>query len=240
MKGKLNSLLWKNWPWLAAKRQAFGNNVILDNAEFMNAYIQLISEERILLSVREMYNIYYHVLRCKELDGDMAEVGVFRGGSAKLIRMFKGKARLLLFDTFVGMPATDKTKDEHGLGDFSETSLEQVQAYVGDGPDLEYRKGFFPGTVDDSVAARKFSFVNLDVDIYQSTLDGLNFFYPRLTEGGVIISHDYSSNFCGGVRAAFDLFCQENNIVAIPLWDTQCLILKAPIPHRITARTAAH
>jgi hypothetical protein len=239
LKTKLNYVLWKKWPWLAIKRHALRNNSVLDNAEFMDAYLNLISEARILLSLRDMYNIYYYVLRCKKLEGDMAEVGVFQGGSAKLISTFKGNAKLHLFDTFAGMPTTDDSKDHHKPGDFIETTLEQLQAYLENYSNIEYHKGYFPNTVDSAVASRTFSFVHLDVDIYQSTLDGLNFFYPRLADGGVIISHDYSSHSCAGVKAAFDLFCGENHVVAIPLWDTQCLLMKGPATSQVTAQIAA-
>jgi hypothetical protein len=168
----------------------------------------------------------------------MAEVGVFQGGSAKLISMFKGNAPLHLFDTFAGMPTTDQTKDKHQVGDFADTTLEQVQAYLAKYPRILYHKGYFPATVDSEIASRTFSFVHLDADIYQSTLDGLNFFYPRLTSGGVIISHDYSSHGCDGVKAAFDLFCAKNNVVALPLWDTQCLLMKGPPAGPVTAQIA--
>ena len=33
----------------------------------------------------------------------------------------------------------------------------------------------------------------LDADRYQATLDGLDFFYPRLSPGGFIFVHDYHS-----------------------------------------------
>ena len=52
-----------------------------------------------------------------------------------------------------------------------------------------------------------FSFVHLDVDLYQSTKDGLAWFYPRLNRGGILISHDYSN--ADGVRKAFDEFFAE-------------------------------
>jgi len=232
-------LLWRKWPRRIVETGLLNNNTVLDNAEFMAAYARLIDEAKIMISLRDMHNIYEQVLRCKKLDGDMAEVGVFRAGSAKLISLFKGDTRLHLFDTFGGMPATDEKIDWHTSGDFAATSLEDVQAYLHDFTGIEYHKGFFPDSIDAATASRTFSFVHLDVDIYRSTLDGLNFFYPRLTDGGVIITHDYSSRTCAGVKAAFTEFCRANNVKAYPVWDTQCLIVKGPIEAAFTARTAA-
>jgi len=226
IKDQINSLIWRKLPWLAIKLHSVGNNTVLQDSKFMAAYWETISEGQVFLSLRDMYNLYHYVSLAKNLDGDMAEVGVFQGRGAKIISLFKGDSRLHLFDTFEGMPTTDKAKDSHhATGDFSETSLEQVQTYLKSYSYIEYHKGRFPETTA-SVSSKSFSFVHLDADIFQSTLDGLNFFYPRMVEGGFIIAHDYSSATCSGVKAAFDVFVQKTNVFPVPLWDTQCLLIK--------------
>ncbi|MDR1267790.1 MAG: TylF/MycF family methyltransferase [Holosporales bacterium] len=48
---------------------------------------------------------------------------------------------------------------------------------------LVFRKGYFPDTAA-SDADEKFAFVSLDTDLYQPIHAGLEFFYPRLHEGG--------------------------------------------------------
>src|SRR2546430_11261444 len=45
---------------------------------------------------------------------------------------------------------------------------------------------------------------HIDVDLYTSTLACLEFFYPRLVPGGILLSHDYS--LLTGVKAAFTEF----------------------------------
>ena len=69
-------------------------------------------------------------------------------------------------------------------------------------------------------------FVHLDLDIYQSTLDALGFFYPRLTKGGILISHDYRRLSAPGVKKAFQEFFANKVEPVVLLWDTQCLIVK--------------
>ena len=72
---------------------------------------------------------------------------------------------------------------------------------------------------------KKFSFVHLDVDLYKSTLDCLKYFYPRVSRGGVIISHDYPNS--DGVNKAFDEFFQDKpEIIIEPFATGQCLIVK--------------
>jgi hypothetical protein len=69
-----------------------------------------------------------------------------------------------------------------------------------------------------------FSFVHLDVDLYQSTLSGLEWFYPRLNRGGVLISHDYT--IAKGVRKAFDEFFIDKPECLIELSGSQVAFVK--------------
>jgi O-methyltransferase len=44
------------------------------------------------------------------------------------------------------------------------------------------KKGYFPETAQG--LNETFCFVNLDMDLYQPTIEGLRFFYSRMTGGG--------------------------------------------------------
>ena len=73
----------------------------------------------------------------------------------------------------------------------------------------------FPGT-SDPIKDKTFSLAHIDVDLYQSTVDCLNFFYPRMQAGGVIISHDAH---LGGVNKAFEEFFKgkPEPIIMLPM-----------------------
>jgi hypothetical protein len=66
-------------------------------------------------------------------------------------------------------------------------------------------KGWIPSGFSD-VEEVTFSFVHLDVDLYQPTLDSLQFFYPRLPPGGILLCDDYGFVTCPGARKAMDEF----------------------------------
>ena len=90
---------------------------------------------------------------------------------------------------------------------------------------------FFDRCPDDLAAAElKTYFASLLETHSWSTVKldrcGLQFFYPRLSLGGVLISHDYRAISCPGVRKAFDEFLVDKPEKAIPLWDTQCFFVK--------------
>ena len=63
--------------------------------------------------------------------------------------------------------------------------------------------------------------VSLDVDFYQTTLDGLRYFWPRLEEGGYLMLHDWGSPKLLGVAKALSDYEEELGcpIPAIPLCD---------------------
>jgi hypothetical protein len=101
-------------------------------------------------------------------------------------------------------------------------SLEDVQRYL-TGLPCRFYKGFFPGSAT-SLEPGNFSFVHLDVDLYESTLAGLEFFYPRMSRGAILISHDYQS--AAGVDKAFAEFFADKPEAVVPLSGYQCLVTK--------------
>ncbi len=85
----------------------------------------------------------------------------------------------------------------------------------------------YPGLFPDSAGASsdcRFSFVHLDVDLYESTRAALEFFYPRMNPGGMILSHDYV--IADGVRNAFDEFFEPKAETVLELSGNQCLVVR--------------
>jgi len=202
------------------------NNVITTDTRFMDVYWRLVREGRTLLTIREAYNLKFCLSNALALGGAVAELGVYKGGGSKLICEFKSDAPLHLFDTFGGMPEVDGAVDLHRKGDFSDTTLASVEEYLTGYSGCVFHEGVFPGTTAGLPPDTEFCFVHLDADIYESTLSGLQYFYPRLKRGGVIISHDYNATSCPGVRRAFDEFFRESPEDVMVLWDTQCMVKK--------------
>ena len=62
--------------------------------------------------------------------------------------------------------------------------------------------------------------------MYQSTLDALKFFWPRMVKGGRIISHDYNANNIAGIKKAFREFFNDSPEKIIEIADTQSMIIK--------------
>jgi O-methyltransferase len=180
-------------------------------------------QRRCLLTAYECFTVHSLAKAHSRLPGDFAEVGCFQGASTRLICEAKGDTTLHVFDTFEGLPkSTVADRWIHDEGQYA-CSLDSVSDYLRNYKNVHFYKGRFPATADP-VADRTFSFVHCDVDLYESTLGCLEFFYPRLRPGGVLLSHDYS--VLAGVKTAFAEFLADKPETPIELPSTQCMIIK--------------
>jgi len=176
-----------------------------------------------LLTDDEASRIYYAVKATEKINGDIAEVGFYQGGSAKLICEAKEDKNLHLFDTFEGLPSPTEIYENKLCGGEMKASLESGKQYLAGYRNVYFYKGVFPETAQ-AVEDKRFSFVHLDVDLYKSTLDCLNFFYPRMKKGGIIMVHDYPS--MEGVRRACEEFFRDKPESIIRVSNNQCMIVK--------------
>lgn len=180
-------------------------------------------ENRSLLSAFEGYLVYSLARAQTRFEGDYAEVGVYKGASAKLICAAKGDKPLHLFDTFEGLPPSS----EHDAGVHRENqyrcSLESVQEYLQGASNVHYYKGIFPDSAR-GIPERTYAFAHFDVDLYEGTLACLEYFYPRMRTGGVMLSHDYG--LLSGVEKAFREFFADKPEQIIEQPTTQCMVMK--------------
>ena len=181
-----------------------------------------------LQTAYEQFFVHSFSTGCAGLPGAMAEVGVFQGCSARILCETRGDKNLYLFDTFEGLPDRHEADGNvHATGQYA-ASLESVQDFLKDYPDVRYYKGIFP----DSLAAGppieddRFCFAHFDVDLYGGTLACLEYFYPRMTPCGIMLSHDYS--ILAGVKQAFTEFFEDKPERVIELPSTQCMVIKQP------------
>jgi O-methyltransferase len=192
-----------------------------DRKSRLQDFVRLKSEGRLLQSPAEGCQLISALRATKSIDGDIAEVGTAQGGSARLIAQYAAGKTIHVFDTFEGLPAPGANDPGFVKGAYV-CSLESVREYLKGFP-VEFHKGLFPGSAA-AVNECRFSFVHLDVDLYQSTLDCLDFFYPRMHLGGIIISHDYATAL--GVNLAFAEFFADKREQPIELIGYQAMVVK--------------
>jgi len=201
---------------------------------FENWFLDILKKisDHTLVSEDRCFTIHMFSKHCRHLEGDFAECGVYKGGTAYLISLIlkdnsNHQKTLHLFDTFSGMPkSANEDKSHHKEGDYQDTSVEAVKDFLSDYSFVEFHPGLIPDTFE-SVTNKKFAFVHIDVDIYQSIKDCCEFFYERMTKGGIMIIDDYGfQGYELAAKKAVDDFFIEKSEIPITLRNGQCLVLK--------------
>lgn len=155
-----------------------------------------------------------------KIQGQVAECGVNRGEFAYYINKYFPNRKLYLFDTFEGFTEQD-LEIERAIGDnaflnskfnegdsFKVANIDMVKQRMPYLKQCEFHVGYFPDSAKE--VNDEFCFVNLDTDLYQPILAGLEFFYPQMVENGVILIHDYFNNELPGVRKAIVDYEKKN------------------------------
>ena len=171
------------------------------------------------------------IRRCCEevhhLSGDAAEIGVYRGDSAKLICELLPESVVYLFDTFAGMPKEMVTAglDAHYAGEYGDTSVDLVQAHLEGCGNFEIVRGEFS---EMSHVTPTLRFVHIDCDLYKSTKAAIEWAWPLLVEGGVILDDDYHCGSCAGAAKAIDEFAKTNPDARVETVGTRAIIRRQP------------
>jgi O-methyltransferase len=192
-----------------------------------------VAEHRTGMREDRLYTLWQAVAGLSSDEHAIAEVGAFRGGSARFIgealRWHGRSNAFFVCDTFAGHAAVDEALDgPHKVGDnFANTSFEEVAAYLADLPQIELVRGDFRETSRELEAHAPFAFAHLDVDVYPATRHCLEFFGARILPGGLIVVDDYGFTTCRGARQATDEFARSHpEFRLVHLLTGQALLLR--------------
>ena len=139
-----------------------------------------------------------------------AELGVYRGRSLQVL-MSEGMATGANFnwigiDTFSGLPPLGEKDIELAPENspyllrpmYDDTTLREVEAFLepmGMGDRLKLYEGLLADVLP-GLPERMYTFVNISIKTYEAHLQALEYFYPRMREGGVIVLDDvYNRRF---------------------------------------------
>ncbi len=198
-----------------------------ENSHFMQLYNQV--RDLTLVSPQRTFWLYQMARHANAVKGNFAQVGVYRGGTAKVIASVTDSTRpFYLFDTFAGLPDGGPHEEVHTEGEFA-ASLEEVIPLFADDPRIMITKGLFPQTACVIPPNERFAFVYLDVDLYQSNLTGLKYFFPRMNPGGIMMFDDYGWEHCPGIKKSIDDFLRETGRPEVPIMTTrfQAMLIKS-------------
>jgi hypothetical protein len=154
--------------------------------------------------------------------GSIVEIGMYRGGSAGIICHLKGDKKFYGFDTFEGLPRRSNDDEKWFREKQYSASQEGVAAYLANFPGVTLTKGIFPES-GSILNGERFSFVNLDVDLYTGMIDSLNFLWERMSDRGLILIHD---SHLGGVKKAVAEFLRSQNAMSFDCGCSQTALVR--------------
>ncbi len=217
----------------------FGYDLVLTppnlySKDFLDIYEDC--KEYTCTSIERMHALYKSVeyILKNNIQGDFIECGVWRGGScmliAKTLKKYDCKDRqIILFDTFEGMSEpTDIDIDFKGaaakgtMDSFNKkfnfnwfkvelSTVENNMKKTGYPlTNIKYVKGMVEDTLSKYPINNKIALLRLDTDWYESTKAEMNYLFPHLEKGGVLIVDDYG--YWQGARKAIEEYIAETKI----------------------------
>lgn len=189
------------------------------------------------LSRRERhYTLNQLVKKISFLEGDIVECGCWRGLSSYQIafrlKYSTSQKTFYIFDSFEGLskfedkdiPLGDLKDEEKRRKEFA-CAEDIVKDNLKEFDFIEYKKGWIPERFHE-VEENKFSFVHIDVDMYQPIFDAFEFFYERMVRGGIIVFDDYGFTYFPGAKEAVDKFLQDKDDFFLALPSGQAFMIK--------------
>jgi O-methyltransferase len=181
-----------------------------DDTEFQACFETVAA--RTMMQDHKLYELWHiaQQVETESVDGDVLEVGSWRGGSggviAKKLDCVGSSKSVFLCDTFEGVVKTNQYDNYQG-GEHADTSKEIVEETVEetietldlDTVEVEILNGIFPDETGASVSDRQFSYCHIDTDTYDSARDVIEWVWGRLAENGVIIFDDYGVRGTEGI-----------------------------------------
>ena len=182
-----------------------------------------------------VHTILWAANQCMQVEGDFVECGTNKGGFARAIVEYidlaKANKNFYLLDTFEGLAdelLTDKEKaagkKEHFENEYKDCYAQVVQTFK-DFPFVKIIKGTVPGTLTQ-VAANKVAFLSIDMNCIAPEIAALNYFWDKLSKGGMIVLDDYAYVTCDLQYEAHNAWAAEKGIKILTLPTGQGLIVK--------------
>jgi len=172
----------------------------MQDEEFKKTYES--SKKNTLVDIYRCYELWSLIKQTNKLNGDVIEIGVWRGGTGSLLAKAASKeTTVFLCDTFSGVVKAGSKDNQYFGGEHSDTSVDVVNQLFNELKisNFSILKGIFPDETGKSIENRKFRFCHIDVDVYQSAKDIFSWAWERLVTGGVVVFDDYGFAACEGI-----------------------------------------
>jgi O-methyltransferase len=178
------------------------------DAEFQRVYQAV--RKHTLVDVWRCWELWSLLGELREIPGGIVEVGVWRGGTGAIMATRAAalgiQEPVALCDTWEGVVKTGDMDIYYHDGKHDDTSRQTVEELVRrlGLQNVELHQGIFPDDTGAALEDRTFRLVHVDVDVYQSAKDVVEWAWPRLATDGVIVFDDYGCPATPGVTRLVD------------------------------------
>lgn len=145
---------------------------------------------------------------------NFAEAGVFAGMSVHFVAEFCN-SRFIGIDSFEGVSDPGSYDTEYFKTVKLDIPIDYAQRTMAKHNNVELYKGWIPD-VFGQIDILEYSYVHIDVDLYEPTKNCIEYFWPKLVSGGVLICDDYGSYKTIGARKAMNDFFGQKNLLELP------------------------
>lgn len=152
------------------------------------------------------YELWTLVEQSRKLTGGLIEIGAWKGGTGAIIAK-KAKSigiadPVYLCDTFDGVVKAGVHDTLYKGGEHADTSHHIVETLMCRQlalDNVKILKGIFPEQTSHLIEEKVFRFCHIDVDVYQSAKDIMDWIWDRMVIGGIVVYDDYGFVGCDGI-----------------------------------------
>ncbi len=202
-----------------------------EDSSFSEAYEKMRFHS--LVDILRCYELWSLVEQSAKLEGALIEVGVYRGGTGALIaeraRLCGITDTVYLCDTFKGVVKANAKDSRYVGGEFEDTSRERVEELVKGRFQLDnvrILEGIFPEDTAGLIEDGKFRFCHVDVDVYTSAKDIVEWIWDKLEIGGIIVFDDYGNAGTDGITKYVNEMRQTDGLVITYNLNSQAVMIK--------------
>lgn len=204
----------------------------LQDAAFQNTYSRI--KDNTLVDMYRCYELWELTAEIHALNNSVSflEVGVWKGGTAgiigKRLALLNSAAPFYLADTFTGIVKASEKDEFYNGGEHADTTFETVETLMKDMyGNYRILTGIFPNDTAIQIDPdEKFGLCHIDVDVYQSAKDIVEWIWDRLIIGGMIIFDDYGFHTTTGVTMYVNEMKNMSDRVVIYNLNGHAIIIK--------------
>ena len=170
-----------------------------------------------------------------QLPGSFVECGVNLGFLSLAIMEYldwnSRDTQFFLFDTFCGLDESKVSEEEIRIGRLNESRefysecFEQVKKNFRGFRNFTLVRGNVPSTLND-VDIEAVSYLSIDMNCAEPEIQAVEFFWPKLVSGGIVLIDDYAHRGFEPQKGAFDEFARAKEISILSLPTGQGMFIR--------------